>query len=350
MVSIPQPRSRPTVKPLATMNRRVQREWELRLSKVSTMVVLGVVLGSLLSAYFLGYMAGQSVGYDSAVQTALSSSARFPIHDVLDDPELSAERSSEIFAKLSQKDRQALDSTEEDLPSLGVIENVEVTERDLDLNELRGKETDGVANSGTGSALGRGFDRSKTGAGKVSIGFKSSRPELKSELKEKVKNRTLAESMGEASQSEKDKLEKSANQVVRLGDSPKSTTDSSAKTKSVPAVEVIPFAGRASKQAESAPAVEGEPFKSKYVRSKIPLGWYAQVSAPKSGREADALAGKIRGSGFPVMIEKVSVRGEQYYRVLVGPEDSRELGERLISQLNRERGLGIAAPFLKLVR
>lgn len=84
-------------------------------------------------------------------------------------------------------------------------------------------------------------------------------------------------------------------------------------------------------------------------RGSVPRGWFAQVAAPKEREDADELAAKLRSSGFVVVIENAQVRGEAYYRVLVGPEESRNQAEILIKQLKRERYLD-GEPFLRMVK
>ncbi|RIL04737.1 MAG: hypothetical protein DCC75_12335 [Proteobacteria bacterium] len=83
--------------------------------------------------------------------------------------------------------------------------------------------------------------------------------------------------------------------------------------------------------------------------TKISRGWYAQVAAPKSLSEAQKLTNSLRGSGFEVVIENASVRGVQYYRVLVGPETTKDRGDRLISQVKREPYIK-GDPFLRVVK
>ncbi len=93
-------------------------------------------------------------------------------------------------------------------------------------------------------------------------------------------------------------------------------------------------------------AVAAEPSVPK---GPLPHGWFAQIVAPKSSQEAESMAKKLKAAGFPVVIENALVRDENYYRVLVGPEDSRDQAERLIGQLKRESYIK-ADPFLRMVK
>lgn len=88
---------------------------------------------------------------------------------------------------------------------------------------------------------------------------------------------------------------------------------------------------------------------SRHLRSTIRPGWYAQVAAPQKLLDADSLAERLRRSGFPVVIERAEVRGQNYFRVLVGPESSRGIAQRLVQQVQREPYIA-SDPFVKLVR
>ena len=61
------------------------------------------------------------------------------------------------------------------------------------------------------------------------------------------------------------------------------------------------------------------------------------------------MATMLSSSGFPVVIEKAMVRGQTYYRVLVGPEDDRTRGEILLGQVKRERYL-TGQPFIRMIK
>lgn len=77
-------------------------------------------------------------------------------------------------------------------------------------------------------------------------------------------------------------------------------------------------------------------------------GWFVQVMATPNRREIEGLAKKLRGSGFPIILEDTLVDGQAHYRLLVGPESSRELSERMAVQLKREPGVS-SRIFIRLV-
>jgi cell division septation protein DedD len=85
------------------------------------------------------------------------------------------------------------------------------------------------------------------------------------------------------------------------------------------------------------------------VRQVLPQGFFAQVAAPTKLNEAEDIAKRLKRSGFPVVIETANVRGENYYRVLVGPEQDKVTADRLVGQLQRERYLS-GAPFIRRVK
>ena len=98
-----------------------------------------------------------------------------------------------------------------------------------------------------------------------------------------------------------------------------------------------------------APAVPSTSQAPGMVKQVLPPGYFAQVAAPKRLQEAQDVARRLKRSGFPVVIETAHVRGEDYYRVLVGPEDGKVQAERLVDQLKRESYLSGTA-FLRKVK
>ena len=85
------------------------------------------------------------------------------------------------------------------------------------------------------------------------------------------------------------------------------------------------------------------------MKRVVPSGYFAQVAAPKNLSDAESVARKLKKSGFPVIVEVANVRGEEYYRVLVGPEQNRVHADRLVGQLRSERYLS-GPPFIRQVK
>jgi cell division septation protein DedD len=78
-------------------------------------------------------------------------------------------------------------------------------------------------------------------------------------------------------------------------------------------------------------------------------GWYTQVFAPRSLDEANNVADKLKGLGFRVSIEEALVRGQKYYRLLVGPEKTREVAEFQRQQIIKKK-LVDSDPFVRVVK
>jgi cell division septation protein DedD len=124
-------------------------------------------------------------------------------------------------------------------------------------------------------------------------------------------------------------------------------TTGAAKTVLEKSSEPTTAAGVAESKDDRSAATASTP--SGMVKQVLPPGFFAQVAAPKRMTEAQDVARRLKRSGFPVVIETAHVRGEDYYRVLVGPEDNKAQADRLIDQLKRESYLSGTA-FLRKVK
>src|SRR5690606_24817653 len=78
-------------------------------------------------------------------------------------------------------------------------------------------------------------------------------------------------------------------------------------------------------------------------------GWFAQVAARRKQSDAQSMARKLSDAGFPVAMEVARVRGEQYFRVLVGPVTDRSRADKLVTQLKRESYIN-SDPFARLIK
>jgi cell division septation protein DedD len=92
-----------------------------------------------------------------------------------------------------------------------------------------------------------------------------------------------------------------------------------------------------------------KPTEKPVEKSSIQSGWFVQVAAPEDRATANRLVEKLRQNGFRASIEVAVIREQQYYRVLVGPEPSKELADRLLKQVARETYLQ-GTPFLKFIK
>lgn len=349
--NIPGPRTYPTVKPLATMNKRNLKYWELRIGVLQAVVLAGLVMGSIVCAFFLGIYSGEKSGFDRAMVSAIANVPRLPV--ALEDRDLHSSEGlmGDVYAKLDEEMGTKLEVEAHDeidgarakpVPELGSIKDIKeapigealkpkVTD-DLPGDAVMHKENEaaeqksaddivvkllGGKNRGTGTeasspqeTLGKLVEADKAGAG--------TQPKPAEELETKP-------------------VEQQATTTIAKAASGMVVQPDAGIAVAVPAVEPQRPSVEAPKPVENNRAVV------------VPKGWFAQVAAPRKRSDADDLAGKLRSSGFKVAIETANVRGEEYYRVLVGPEDNRALAERLVSQLGRERYIS-GQPFIRLVK
>ena len=82
-----------------------------------------------------------------------------------------------------------------------------------------------------------------------------------------------------------------------------------------------------------------EPVAEPPARAEGTSSWVVQVSSLGSSEAADALAGKLKQSGFSAFVEKADVGGKTYYRVRVGPDGDRANAERTAAMLRQKQKL-----------
>ncbi|MFN8389793.1 MAG: SPOR domain-containing protein [Bdellovibrionota bacterium] len=88
----------------------------------------------------------------------------------------------------------------------------------------------------------------------------------------------------------------------------------------------------------------------KTVRSSaIPAGWYLQISAARTSKEANAVVKKLQSSGLKPIVETAEINRQTYYRVVLGPYATREA-----TASARKAAISAKAakgePFLKLIK
>lgn len=329
MALFPSGRTSPTIKQLATgQSLDGRRGWEIRLGAPHAVVLLGIVTGSMVCAFYLGLASGQRAGFENAQAALLANTAKLPIPDEFRDGDSLKGNASEIYAKLSD-DVQIGDLSggagTDQLPEVGTIKSVSeapivadlakeaMPEKNIGgatLSDLidQSEQLPSLDNSGSLAALTKpGPDSPKTLGALATAPSKSTKAEVVVQSQEKVT-------------------------VAKLIETPPAKSTASVVTKKV----------------ETPPAATTAPSNS-LIREVLPGGWYAQVAAPKQTKEAEHLSNKLKTAGFPVVIEKASVRGEQYFRILVGPEGSRQRAQILVQQLKGESFVR-GEPFLRLVR
>ena len=388
MTTPPNPRTSPTVNHLG-MSPRVRREWEIRLSLVQVVVLGGVVFGCMVSAFYLGLISGQRAGFESAQAIRLASAVKLPIQN--DHTDATGEGlASDVYAKLKNPPPLKIDPAkilkDDSLPQLESIKTTDaaplpplalagegkislasekaapqtepepITEKKAGQIELSRQDE----NSGAGIAKLLGETPEKA----LEITSVSSKAKKDTAVKKSISVADVITPKDSASLGslvpQRKKLEplpKKEEIIVAKKDEvssapKKQDLDTDVTLKSA---DAIPPKVLASKLAESEIAAEAQPSKlqvrtkGSLVREVLPKGWFAQVAAPRQISDAEAVVKKLQGSGFAVLIQEANVRGQTYFRVMVGPEDTREQSERLIGQLKRESYLR-GEPFLRLIK
>jgi cell division septation protein DedD len=317
----------------------IQKEsgrWELRLGMFQVVILLGLIMGLLTSVFFLGYFSGRQVGHEAALSSSLSNTIKLPISPddrvvsandgtmgteaMVTEAEASQRAASEVYAKLNESgsvgaERQ--DTVVPEVPRLGVID----TTSDAPIEGL------GVTNHDLGA-----HDLGATVAPTVpvaTIEMTVPTPQPREALLKEV----IAESgsLGAQTVPQDDKVEALPEPTSAPTQTPTRTAVSTPTVK----ISVTP---KATQTAKSQPA-----------QAALTRGWYAQVAAPKKKEDASTLSQQLRRSGFAVVIEIAQVRGEQYFRILAGPENTKAQAEKLVEQLSRERYVP-SKPFIRQVK
>jgi len=393
MTLIPGPRTHPTVKSLAQTNQRSLRSWQISLGALQVSLLLGGIIGSLACAFYLGFFSGQKIGIEMALSNNLSSAMRLPIGNDDETPLGADEGLTDVYAKLNQLDSPAeplfpnpdsfagLDAgsakAKPSIPTLAdqhTDSSIGAIARALEDNEalhglegralqlaaasggieISGSESAAVKNVGAGTFGKNGEGEKKPGTlGALALGVasKTGQPGVASDSAEKAAatlGRKAEADSRELAREESAKVAAAKEQLAREN----AAKEMAAKEAAAKKVELAKAAEAAkSKSAEAALRSGGTAISATggLIRDTLPRGWFAQVAAPDNRSEAEALARKLQKSGFSVMIENAKVRGQEYFRVLVGPEETRQQSERLLGQLKREPGLK-ADPFIRMVR
>lgn len=343
----PQKKTSPTVKASAVMNTRNLRTRELRLSIYAAVVLIGMVTGALAVSFYLGYYSGQTVGYEIARVTDVANVARIPISVEDLDASTSDNSASEVYARLNEKDstprttklseptskdRELADVAPilaADAAPLGEDPGVAA----LDAADKKGDDSQNDARA----QMGKSLEVAAVASKKVD----SSKVELIDELNVEAQNNPAIKVLGGPA-SKNDQIAKTKTEQVQVAALSDDTANSQVKIKAAALDTKTDQANRLkveSKKVATATSL-GQPLSK---------GWFAQVAAPRKQSDADTLVKQLRASGFRTSVEHAQVRGQDYFRVLVGPEDNRAQADRLTAQLARERYIK-GDPFVRLVK
>lgn len=366
MSFIPGPRTSPTIKPTAVMTK--PKPWQLALSPAHLVILLGLITGSMAGAFYLGFTSGQHAGYESGLQATLGNMARLPVPTDELDPAAASQPSVDVYAKLTEgMDRSesapnsAPGSKDEEIPELGVIESTEslpiLPEAPLPDGVIAGS-VDAIAKKGAQvpSRVDDTNSRSPSESG-ATLGSLAEEVQEDATAAKKLDSHKIDESIKSAAslnalsnglsrevektpaalpaidfQGKGEKVEQAVDleKAKPIKDTSKSVEDQSARSAAAIKKEV-------NKEGEIA------------VRGKIPSGWYVQVAAPRKVQDATEIARNLQRSGIPVMIESAQVRGEDYFRVVAGPQSQRSGAEKLLNQI-KSKGSVKGDPFVRAVR
>ncbi|MBX7143807.1 MAG: SPOR domain-containing protein [Oligoflexia bacterium] len=343
------------------MNKKNMQQWELRLGVAQTVVLLGVVTGSIACAFYVGFSSGRRVGFEAALERTMAHTARFPVAGTTEtDSEDTG--GADVLARLSTKEVSET-ATEQLQPVLGAIKSAE-------LAPLGAKDEESGATSEKNSFAASAKAQEQKNGTQLTLGdvFDSQEPvaKAKSDTSNAVSalvEETAPKSVEKAaSKPELKAAENSAPiQVSRREEKPISSKTANVEAKTAVQSNATTQTTVSTVNSKKAPQQTAEVRKSveaknatpakepSMIREVLPPGWFAQVAAPKKMADATSIANKLKSSGFPVMIEVARVRGEEYFRVIVGPETNKQQADRLVGQLKRESYLQ-GEPFLRVVK
>jgi len=84
------------------------------------------------------------------------------------------------------------------------------------------------------------------------------------------------------------------------------------------------------------PDVPNSGFAATQEPAELKEGWYVYITISESVQELLKLKDLLDSNGFRGVIQKITIADESFYKLFVGPEESKELAERLIAELRRE--------------
>lgn len=338
MNAVPPLRTSPTIKPSAASNRKSLSNVRFSFSAPHVVMLLGLITGCMACAFYLGFYSGQSTGFEHALDRALANAPRVPLTSGEEERVVEDDIAERVYARLGE---QNLEIAPEDTV---IKEERVVAEPSGSLEERL------AAPAGEEAKLAEKEEVAVPAAQEVAA-LNSGQDKKLGEILEQAEKSAAAPKSPESV----------SPVIVAKGDTkPAMAIEAAKPAQNEAAIRVgvgslSANAGAATQSTRTTkpapPPVENKTTggSSEYIRSVLPKGWYAQVAAPKKLEDSHAIAAKLKASGFPVMIERANVRGEEYFRVMVGPEGSREMGNRLVQQLKRESAVK-SDPFIRMVK
>lgn len=320
------------------MSQKDTSRWELRLGLFQVVILLGLTMGLLTCTFFLGYFSGRQVGQDAALSANLSSTIRLPI-DATDQAERidegeSQRVASEVYAKLNDNNIEKQPGTDgktqaDDVPKLGAIDSTDVAPIDNIPQEDVAAGQKGAAEKSQPTA--------DTAEAAMTV-------EPTNVSREQLLKQVIALEESKPKEKESDDLpvkeKAAAAQKTVVVPTPLPTIKPTETVAKVTPTKIAPTPKPTKTPKATAKAEKGE---------VVQKGWFAQVAAPKKKEDATELSRQLRKSGFSVIVEVAQVKGQQYYRILAGPESSKEQAEKLVDQLKREPYIP-TKPFIRQIK
>lgn len=320
--------------------------WELRLGKLQVVVWLGLALGSICGAYCIGFFSGRYVGFETGREVTGVEVAKLPAGDVF--PESSTQSQDKIYDKLNSPAVMAdgLDAkdaavargngTAQKVPRL--LEDKSIGDQAIAkgstvvaarVEQPSGGDTtqDDLAN----------FFGEESGGGELIIGADSETVGTKPSDNVRM--------LGGAKSADAVKGDTKAN--AALPEAPKEKSFNALLDERIAKARVENSKDPLAQESSLESAKKSDAASS--VRKVLPSGYFAQIAAPKTINEAEAIAKKLKRSGFPVVVEPTAVAGQSFFRVLVGPEENKVQADRLVSQLKGESYIS-GTPFIRKVK
>jgi cell division septation protein DedD len=322
------------------MMKKPNERWEVRLTLSQLIILIGVMTGCLAISFYLGFFSGKQVGAAGAMESSLATLPKVPITGEAapgeTTPDAAEEAVSDVYAKLKASGSNKENSLVElPMPAVEAIKeadsNVTAEGEKMLQESLEVVEPPVV-----------GTPPAKKAAA-LSDPWSVEAPTAKKKTIDDVLDQSGAEKREVAAPAE------TPAQLLTVA-----PTKVPEKPTLAPTAVPTPIKPTPTPTPKMTPTPKSTPVPTKTSGAAISQGikekgWYAQVAAPKSKTEADALASKLRSNGFRVAIETAQVKGDQYYRILVGPEDNKDQATSLVGQLKRESYLA-GEPFIRPIK
>ncbi|MES9882486.1 MAG: SPOR domain-containing protein [Sedimenticola sp.] len=100
--------------------------------------------------------------------------------------------------------------------------------------------------------------------------------------------------------------------------------------------KVIPLVAQVAEKPQPAPQPQPQPQPTPPVEQRVGLSaWVVQVGSFSKRDNAARVETQLKSEKFPAFIEQISIDGNDFFRVKVGPEIDRELAEELLKRVNK---------------